>query len=258
MAQIIRSAKCGSDWTINELAAYNISVVPETIQEFFGTPNLPACNRPSLLGFMSTEDRQFAPDNETRKLLHYLDLALDPKGGQEAAITTLVTKLLEELGYDDGDRIIFPRRTLPFLICGIYSSALTDVCLMNDHEILLVVQVEDRRLSFKDPEPQVIAEAIAAFALNNKVRADSQRLPPLAAATIPAIIMVGTKPVFYKIRVTAELSTAVASGVYPDHRTLVSRYVPDLPRRHSLGMRPLQNRAEILACFEAFKQFLAV
>ncbi|KAM6493592.1 hypothetical protein JOM56_011726 [Amanita muscaria] len=256
MAQLIRSAKPGSDWTENELDAYHITVVSQTKQQFFGVSNLPRTARPSLVGFMTTEDRQLAADSETRKLLHYLDLALDPKVGQEAAVDNFASKLLEKLGYDDGDRIIFVRRALPLVICGVYSSAQTDICVMDDNEILLLVQEDKRLLSLKDPEPQVIAEAIAAFAVNNKVRVESLSLPPLAAATFPAITMVGTNPIFYKITVTAELSTAVRQGTYPATETSALKYIPALPKRQSLGMRPLENRVEILACLEAFKQFL--
>jgi hypothetical protein len=88
------------------------------------------------------------------------------------------------------------------------------------------VQGDKRLLSLKDPEPQVVAEAIAAYALNNKVRVMSLNLPPLAAVTLPAITMVGTSPIFYKITVTAELSTAVQQGTYPATKTRVFRYIP--------------------------------
>ena len=256
MAQILRSAKPGSDWTANELDAYHITVVSQNKQQFFGVPDLPAPARPSLVGFLTTEDRQNAADDDTRRLLHYLDLALDPKVGQESAVDNLAAKLLEKLGYDDGGRIIFVRRALPLLICGVASLAQTDICVMDDNEILLLVQEDKRLTSLKDPEAQVIAEAIAAFAVNNKVRVTSLNLPPLAVATIPAITMVGTYPIFYKITVTAQLSTAVQQGTYPEAETRVLRYIPILPRRQSQGMRPLENRAEILACLEAFKQFL--
>lgn len=256
MANLVRSAKSGSDWTESELAAYHITIVPQNKQEFFGLDDLPAPASPSLAGFMTIEDREHATDRETRKLLHYLDLALDPKVGQEAAVDNFAAKLLEKLGYDDDDRIIFIRRALPFLICGVSSFAQTDVCVMDDNEVLLLVQEDKRLLSLKDPEPQVVAEAIAAYALNNKVRVTSLNLPPLPTVTLPAITMVGTNPIFYKITVTAELSTAVQQGTYPPTETRVFRYIPVLPRRHSLGMRPLENRVEILACLEAFKRFL--
>ncbi|KAF8508943.1 hypothetical protein BU17DRAFT_56480 [Hysterangium stoloniferum] len=256
MANLIRSAKSGSDWTDSELTAYNIVVVRQTKAEFFGTENLPIPDKPSLIGFLTTEDRRHASDSDTKRLLHYLDLALDPKVGQETAVDNFAAKLLEKLGYDEGDRIIFIRRALPFLICGTTCSAQTDVCVMSDDEILLLVQDDKRLFSLKDPEPQVIAEAIAAYALNNKIRKDSLNLPKLPAITFPAITMVGTNPNFYKITVTSELSRAVQQGQYPTAQTQVLKYIPELPKRHSLGMRPLENRAELLACLAAFKQYM--
>lgn len=77
---------------------------------------------------MEVEDRGDAQDSVTKKLLHYLDLALDPKVGQESAVDNFASKLLENLGYDDEDRIIFIRHALPFVICGTTSLAQTDVC----------------------------------------------------------------------------------------------------------------------------------
>ena len=52
-----------------------------------------------------------------------------------------------------------------------YAVAWTDVCIINDNEFLLLLLQEVRRLtSTTDQEPQVISEAIAAFALNNRKR----------------------------------------------------------------------------------------
>ena len=85
---------------------------------------------------------------------------------------------------------------------------------MNYDEVFLLLQ-EDKLSSFKDPEPQLIAEAIAAYAVNNKVRQDSLSLPLLPSIPFPAITMIGTSPNFYKITVTAELSAAVQQGTYP-------------------------------------------
>jgi hypothetical protein len=41
MANTIRSAKSGSDWTAIELAAYNIRAKLQDVTTFFGTPRLP-------------------------------------------------------------------------------------------------------------------------------------------------------------------------------------------------------------------------
>ena len=98
----------------------------------------------------------------------------------------------------------------------------------------------------KDPEPQVIAEAIAAFALNNRKRERELHLPIRNSIMFPCLTMAGTSPVFYKITVTAALNKAVRTGSFPEIETRVLRYVPALPRGNSEGMRPLPNRLEIL------------
>jgi len=45
MANLLRTAKSGSDWTRAELDAYNIAIVPQTKAEFFG----PLPNRLEIL-----------------------------------------------------------------------------------------------------------------------------------------------------------------------------------------------------------------
>jgi hypothetical protein len=109
-----------------------------------------------------------------------------------------------------------------------------------------------------DPEPQLIAEAIAAFYENNKaLRAAG--LPTLQSKTFAGITMVGTAPTFYKIPVTEELLTSLATSQYPPQATIVEKFfppVPSLARLSNDGMRPLANRRIIFQCFEALKQFV--
>jgi hypothetical protein len=258
MAKLLRTVKSGSDWTAHELRAYNITIVTQSKAEFFGTDNLPDPTEPSISGFMTTESRQAAQDKDkrTKQLLHYLDLAMDPKAGQEAAVDNFAAELLRSLDYDDKDRIVFIWHTIPFLICGENSAAHIDVCIMDDNEILLLLQEDKKLTSMKDPEPQVIASAIAAFALNNRKRERELNLPARGTITFPAFTMIGTSPIFYKVTITATLSRAVQNGTYPGVETRVLRYIPTLPHRNGDGMRPLPNRLEILRCLEAFKRFL--
>lgn len=256
MANLLRSVKSGSNWTTAELDAYNITIVPQTKTEFFGTNDFPDPTQPSMVAFMTNESRETTTDKKTKQLLHYLDLAMDPKMGLEAAVDNFAAELLRGLEYDDNDRIVFIRHAIPFLICGETSIAQTDVCVIDDNEILLLLQEDKRLTSMKDPEPQVIAEAIAAFAMNNMTRERHLNLQPRDVITFPALTMVGTTPAFYKITVTSALSKAVQTGTYPKLKTCVLRYIPALPRRNSDGMRTLPNRLEILRCLEAFKRFL--
>ncbi|CAA7268341.1 unnamed protein product [Cyclocybe aegerita] len=156
--------------------------------------------------------------------------------------------------YED-DRVICQRTEISFPMAGQRVDAKTDVCLMNDLELLLLVQEDKRLSSDEDPEPQVIAKAIAAFYQNN-LRRKQSGLQPLPSKYIPAITMIGTAPIFYRIPVTTMLLEALATATYPRGETTVLRFIPPVPtqeRYRNDGMHPLVNRRTILQCFEAFK-----
>ena len=143
-------------------------------------------------------------------------------------------------------------------ICMERRSAITDVCLLNaGNEITLVVQEHKWHIDgTNEPEPQLIAEAIAAFAYNNFIREVVVGRPIHDQQTIYGIIMNATAPAFYKIPVSKELADAVRRGEYPDSRTKVMTHIPQGPRpsrRSNEGMLKLDNRRIFIACFEALK-----
>ncbi|KAH9980787.1 hypothetical protein BJV74DRAFT_778859, partial [Russula compacta] len=75
------------------------------------------------------------------------------------------------------------------------------------------------------------------------------------------IVIVGTLPVFFKIPVTLTLVTHIRHGTYPLEETLVTYCYPLVPRpacRRNEGMKPLDNRGEILKCYEAFKATVGI
>jgi hypothetical protein len=116
------------------------------------------------------------------------------------------------------------------------------------------VQEDKRHLEEVDPEPQLIASAIAAFQHNN-----TRRVEPIRVKTIPGITVIGSTPTFYKITITQDLVEAVETAQYPANPTTVHKLVPpveDLARLSQNGMKSLNNRVVILKCFEAFKQFV--
>jgi hypothetical protein len=118
--------------------------------------------------------------------------------------------------------------------------------------ILLVVQADKTMFSPSDPEPQIIAEAIATFQHNNRKRADLN-LPQLNVMTIPCITMVGTRPFFYQIPVTQQLSDCVATGQFPSQPTVVRRCAPPARRRASEGMEVPDYRRIALQYYDAFR-----
>ena len=257
MSQLIRSAKSGSDWTVNELAAYNIRVVYQDATTFFERPDLP---QPSIIPeVLTATDPDDTTDDSAYELLRYMDLAMSLPPAEESAVDDFAVVLLRALGYTRRGRVSRTRKDIPLLICGENRHVKTDVCIIDDNEILLLVQEDKRHLDNSDPQPQLIVEAIAAFAANNQVRQQTLAQPPLPSKIMSGITMKGTAPTFYKIFITTELVASVAGGVYPATPTIVYAHIPTIPRpnrRWSEGMKPLDNRGIILSCYEAFKRFV--
>lgn len=132
---------------------------------------------------------------------------------------------------------------------------------MNDVATLLVVQEDKRHMGGSDPEPQLIAAAIAAFHGRNDTRIKALGKPIVGKSRRPVagFTMRGTMPIFYRIPVTAELVQAVQLGEYPAQETVVYAHLPPVPRpahRYSEGMKPLDNRRIVLSCFSAFQQYV--
>ena len=188
-----------------------------------------------------------------------MDLAMSPAPAEESSVTDFTLLLLRALGYTGRGRVLMTRKDIPLVICGEMSHAKTDVCIVDDNEILLLVQEDKSHLQISDPEPQLIAQAIAACAANNRIRQQTLAQPPLSSKLMAGITMKGTAPIFYKLNVTTELITSVGGGVYPDIPTIVYAYIPSIPRhnrRWREGMKALDNRRIILSCYEAFKKFV--
>lgn len=65
--------------------------------------------------------------------------------------------------------------------------------------------------------------------------------------------MTGTTPTFYQIPVTADFVYRVRHGLFPAQPTGVLAFHVPVVSQNRGGMKPLDNRRIILACFEAFK-----
>ncbi|KAF8952385.1 hypothetical protein BDZ97DRAFT_2083535 [Flammula alnicola] len=187
--------------------------------------------------------------------LGYLDLAT--KASQDSAIDNFAAETLKLLGFDERKTTVVTRYIIPLTICGDGNQvAQTDVCLLYRPSLVLLVLVEDKTIFNKtNPEPQVVAEAIAAFQSNN-VKRRASGLPPLNAMTIPCITMTGTRPTFYLVPVTPELSDAIILGQYPATQTQVLQCVTTRvhARTTSEGMENVEYRKLALKRLLAFKK----
>jgi len=255
MANLLRKAKSGNDWSQNELYAYNIVVELQDAATFFGVNPLP---KPAVAGkLLNNVTAEDMVDDANYKLLRYMDLAMHPPEG-ESAVDDFAVHLLTLLGYAPRTRMARTRADIPLIICGQDCHAKTDVCIVDSDNILLV-QEDKRHKESKDPEPQLIAEAIAEFQTYNYRRTRILGQDPIVQKVMAGITLTGTSPMCYKIPVTTQLAQSVALGFYPATRTVVHAHLPAIARptrRLSESMKPLDNRAAILACYEAFKRFI--
>lgn len=123
--------------------------------------------------------------------------------GQESAINDLAKEILPVLGYERRGLIIRSRYNIPLQTCGDPDrSARTAVSLIQFPSTILLVVQEDAA-SARDPEPQVIAEAIAAFQFNNRTRPRLDQ-PELGSMTIPCITIIDARLIFHLVPVTRE------------------------------------------------------
>lgn len=206
---------------------------------------------PSLVD--SAVDADNVP-TDTFQYLTHLDLATN--AGQESLIVDFSRETLRILDFAERGLALSTRYIIPLTICGDNRRiAQTDVCLLDRRSmILLILQVDKTIFNSTQPEPQIIAEAIAAYQYNNEKR-QTRGLPTLDTMTIPCITMVGTRPTFYLVPVTQALSVAVATSQYPEVPTKVVKYVTFLGHNHrsSEGMETPEYRRVAFQRFVAFK-----
>ncbi|KAG2138825.1 hypothetical protein BD769DRAFT_1433148 [Suillus cothurnatus] len=176
---LIRSAKSGSDWTFNDLMVYNITVTPQSPEQFFrqnhGT--LLEGVDPSLLN-SSLDDENIS--DAVFEYLGHLELATNATQESFIKFNAFAQKTLEILGFVERGLILTTYHNIPLRICGDDQRvAQTDVCLFDLRSMILLVLQGDKTVFNRSyPEPQVIAEAIAACQYNNGETAFQITPPP--------------------------------------------------------------------------------
>src|ERR1700744_2511801 len=89
-------------------------------------------------------------------------------------------------------RIARRRKDILFYVCGEARHARADVCIVDHSSNILLLAQEDKQHGLPDgtdPEPQLIAEAIAAFYNINKTRIETPRMDVLASKVMLGIVM---------------------------------------------------------------------
>ena len=216
---MVRSAKSGSDWTGDELIAYNIKIVPQTPEQFFGAAAVAGVSLdgldPSIITGSTTDTTNLS--DTALRYFSYLDLAAH--ASQKSLIDDFSRETLDLLGYSERGLALSRRYNIPLTTCGDdKKNEQTDVCLVDGRTMILLILVlqEDKTVfNSSNQEPQLIAEAIAAYRYNNNKR-ERRGMTTLDKMVFPCITMVGTRPTFYLVPVNRALSDAVtATGEYP-------------------------------------------
>ncbi len=145
MANLIRSAKSGSDWTRIDLLAYNIRISTVDTEEFFGVPHLPATMvDPIILNHVNAPVGLHLP-RDVRLFFHHLhDVITRDTTVHEAFVIDFSLHLLGNLLYfDEPDRVMHQQVDLPFIMSGQQVYARPDIALRDSKNHILLVQ-EDK------------------------------------------------------------------------------------------------------------------
>lgn len=258
MTSINRAAgKSGDAWTQSELLALNVQIEEQECDDFFGAP-LPVLS-PEMASFAHTASCRdvAAADSEVYRLLRYLEIAHLNHSGSQSAKELLFISLLEKLNCVPSRKVLLPRLDLPFLTGGENKTVATALTLIDDMGwIFYFVQSDSGDGS--DPEPRLIASAIAAFQQNNILRSMEIHMKPLDVNIFPAIALYGTFPVFYRIVVSRPMNEAVVTGAGINLVTRVERHTPRLPpgRYARDGMIPTDSRRVLIEYLQAFSRFV--
>ena len=154
MANLIRSAKSGSDWTRAELDAYNITISDQDAPNFFGLPTLP---QPTIdQELLQIQDADHMANEKNTELITLLDLAMIPgseAGSEESAVVDFAVELFKTLGYVRRHRVARTRKDIPLLICGEQRHGKADVCIIDhsQNEIMMLVQKTGASVRAKPP-----------------------------------------------------------------------------------------------------------
>jgi len=139
MTHFIRSAKSGSDWTENELFAFNIIIQDVDVATFFGVPHLPSTTvSPVILNNALQPDFPISKDD--RLFFRYLERA---NIGEKATVDDFAGHILRMLNFDDEGKLIASKRELSFTMCGTRVWAKADITVMDNAEYSLMMQ-EDK------------------------------------------------------------------------------------------------------------------
>ena len=134
MANLERWAKPPDEWITYDLDVFNIQVISEDAQTFFGVPEsdlpTPQTISPVILNNLTVPTTPNDTLSKTERLFFaYLEDAMRFYAEEESQVKDFVVFLLGLLDYDVGPYILHTRKDLLFYTCREYAAAKADVVL---------------------------------------------------------------------------------------------------------------------------------
>ncbi|KAI0770725.1 hypothetical protein C8Q74DRAFT_1277265 [Fomes fomentarius] len=269
MANLIRSAKSGSEWSENDSEVYNIDIQLKDTPTFYVVNNLPPSVQDQEV--LTTQNAEDMVSDRNAELI--LDLAMKPATANGSAVDDFAVEFFRLLGYVRHHRVALTRKDThssldlwrmetrkdrslshPSSTERNYSPRAGGQTLRKGQQS---PKSADRRIRLQQPNPKGIGpgdfgnQDMRSHHCNRKLlirHADHPGHHPRRYRT-------------YLLPVTADLVHHVRHGTYPPETTIVSAHVPVIPRplrRHSEGMKHLDSRQAILSYYEAFKSVIGI
>jgi hypothetical protein len=116
-------------------------VADASVPAFFNTAELPPPTvSATILNNMDKPDGPFMKDD--RLFFQYMRLVENPRSS-ESRVDDFSAFILRILNYDNEDRVICQRTEISFPMAGQRIDAKTNVCLMDELELILLVQEDN-------------------------------------------------------------------------------------------------------------------
>lgn len=193
------AAMCGSSWTVHELKYFRVVINDTDDRHFFGSPvgGVDLKTKFPASALTNANPYKLPTRDRARRFLRLLDVVMKRRPGQESPVNDLAVETLRLLDYEAGDYVLNTCTDIPLFMCGEYTHAKTDVCLERSDGILMLIQEDKSHYNSVDAVPQLVAEVVAAFQVNNFTR-KSQGMKELKDWICPCVIMHGSYPLSTK------------------------------------------------------------
>lgn len=134
MSTLTRSAKPAKSWTANDLLAFNIQVISEDLQTFFGVASLPASDvLPMIWNRIDYSPAPGHRDPPAARFFARLN-GVAERFDEVSAVKDFTLSLLDTFGYDGINAFVCSGTKIPFITCGQNVSAKPDIVIINPEE----------------------------------------------------------------------------------------------------------------------------